>query len=153
MTRLLLCVALLGVSCVPLGASPSPSQRYANYQYVLQVPTKPVSPSQRLILTWEPQLAAEQSSSLSEMQLCVALFGPWESVEALKKAAQLDSRPSCPPTGAVATSATLRTTTNSGARMATDLLVPSAPGFYNLLQISIFSAGDTTSAGSVLEVR
>ncbi len=154
MTRALLAVALLAVSCAPLGTStPSSGQRYAMYQYAVEVPTKPVTPNQRLILTWEPRLASETSSTFSDIQLCVALFGPWESVEALKRSAQVDARPSCPPTGASATSQTLRTTTHSGARMATDVMVPSAPGFYDLRQISIFGAGNATSAGSVIEVR
>ncbi len=123
------------------------------YQYVVQVPTKPVSPNQRLILVWEPRLASESSTSFYGMQLCLALFGPWESVDALKKAATYDSGATCPPTGAIATSQTLRTASNSGARMAADVMVPSAPGFYDLRQISISDSGNSTSAGSVIEVR
>lgn len=154
MTRALLAVAFLAVSCAPFGTStPDSGQRYAVYRYAAQVPSTPVSPNQRLILTWEPQAAAEPSSRFFEIQLCVALFGPWESVDALKRAPQpLESR-SCPPTGAAATSSTLRTTTHSGARMASELAVPSAPGFYDLRQISIMGAGNARSAGSVIEVR
>ena len=112
-----------------------------------------MSPNQRLILTWEPQGAAEPSSTIFEVQLCVALFGPWESVDALKRAPQPPESRSCPPTGAVATSSTLRTTTHSGARMASELTVPLAPGFYDLRQISILGTGNVTSAGSVIDVR
>jgi hypothetical protein len=152
-TRALLAIALLAVSCAPFGTStPSSDQRYAMYQYAIEVPTKPVTPNQRLSLTWEPRQAATTSPSFSDVQLCVALFGPFESVEALKRAAQPEA-PSCPPTGATATSQTLRTTTHSGARMATDVMVPSAPGFYDLRQISILGVGNSTSAGSVIEVR
>jgi hypothetical protein len=123
------------------------------YQYVLvEVPTKPVSPSERLILTWEARQSSETSLNFSDIQLCVGLFGPWESVEALKRAAS-PGRPSCPPSGAVATSETLRTTTHSGARMATALILPAAPGFYDLRQVSIFDAGNSTSTGSIIEVR
>lgn len=152
--RALLAVALLAVSCVPFGTSTTDSgQRYAVHRYAAQVPTTPVSPNQRLTLTWEPQVAAESSSTFFEIHLCVGLFGPWESVEALKRAPQPPDSRSCPPTGAVATSSTLRTTTHSGARMVMEVTMPSALGFYDLRQISIFGAGNSTSAGSVIEVR
>ncbi len=122
------------------------------YQYVLQVPTKPVIPNERLTLTWEPRLAPQPSADLFEIQLCVALFGPWGSVEALKKSAPQDTK-ACPPTGAIATSQTLRTASASGARLAAEITVPSAPGFYDLRQISIYGAGNSMSGGAVIEVR
>jgi hypothetical protein len=122
------------------------------YQYVVQVPTKPVTPNERLTLVWEPRLASESSAGVSDIQLCVALFGPWESVEALKRAAAPDTR-SCPPPGAIATSQTLRTSSASGARLAADITAPSAPGFYDLLQISVYDPGNSTSGGAVIEVR
>jgi len=122
------------------------------YQYVLEVPTKPASPNEQLKVAWKPQLAAQPSSELFEIQLCVALFGPWETVEALKKAAQPDTR-SCPPAGAIATSETVRTASNNGAPQAATIKLPSAPGFYDLRQISVYSQGDAWSAGSVIEIR
>jgi hypothetical protein len=122
------------------------------YQYVLVVPTRPVSPNERLTLTWEPKLAAQPSSTLFEIQLCVALFGPWGSVEALKKGAPQEAK-SCPPAGAIATSQTLRTDTAGGARLTAEITVPFAPGFYELQEITVYDAGDSTSGGSVIEVR
>lgn len=122
------------------------------YQYALVVPTKPVSPNERLTLTWEPRLAPQPSSTLFEIQLCVALFGPWDSVEALKRAAPQDAK-SCPPGGAVATSQTLRAASNTGAQLAANITVPSATGFYDLRQISVFDGGNSTTAGAVIEVR
>jgi hypothetical protein len=41
-------------------------------------------------------------------------------------------------------------------RLATDVIVPSAPGFYDVHQIVISSAGGATSAtaaGGIIEVR
>jgi len=152
--RLVVSIAVLAVSCAPFGTSTlGPAQSYPMYQYVLQVPTRPVSPNQRLILNWEPKLAAESSSSVYDVQLCVALFGPWESVDALKQAMATRDARSCPPTGASVASETERIASNIGARMTTEVVVPSAPGFYDLRQISIFSAGGSTSAGSIIEVR
>ena len=151
MTRLVLAITLLGAACAPVVTTAS-GQRFETYQYVLEVPVKPVSPNERLKLAWKPQLASQPSSALFEIQLCVALFGPWESVEALKKAAQPDTR-ACPPVGAVATSETARVASNNGQPLAAIVTVPSAPGFYDLRQISIYGAGNSMSAGSVIEVR
>ena len=122
------------------------------YQYVLVVPTRPVSPNERLTLTWEPKLAAQPSSTLFEVQLCVALFGPWESVEALKGAATQETT-SCPPNGAIATSPTLRTASANGSPLTAEIVTPSARGFYDLRQISVYDAGNWMSAGSVIEIR
>ena len=148
MIRLLLTAVVLAVSCAPVGTS---AQRFPTYQYVLQVPTKPVSPNEKLTLTWEPTLA-QQTSDLYEVQLCVGLFGPWESVEALKRSSP-DLKPACPPAGAIATSDTVRTSSNLGAPLAVSLMVPSARGFYDLRQISIYGSGNSMSAGAVIEVR
>ena len=122
------------------------------YQYVLEVPTKPVGPNEQLKLAWKPQLATQPSSELFEIQLCAALFGPWETVDALKKAAQPDTR-SCPPPGAISTSQTVRTASNIGVPQLATIKVPSAPGFYDLRQISVYSPGNAWSGGSVVEVR
>jgi hypothetical protein len=152
--RLLVAIAVITVSCAPFNTStPASAQSYPMYQYVVQVPTKPVSPNERLKLAWEPRLASGSSTTIYEIQLCVALFGPWESVDALKKAmAPRDTR-SCPPVGASVVSETERVASNIGARMATEVIVPSAPGFYDLRQISILSAGNSTSSASIIEVR
>jgi hypothetical protein len=134
--RPLLTVLLLAAACAP-SVTPTPSVRFAMYQYVLQVPTKPVTPNERLKLAWKPQLASAPTPA---------------TFETLKKAATQDAR-SCPPAGAIATSQTLRVASNAGDLLAADLTVPSTPGFYNLLQISILGSGNSTSAGSVIEVR
>jgi hypothetical protein len=123
------------------------------YQYVVHVPTKPVTPNERLKLAWEPRLTSGTSPNIYEIQLCVALFGPWESVDALKKAMGPRDTRSCPPPGALVAGETSRIASNSGARIATEVMVPSAPGFYDLRQISILSAGNSMSAGAVIEVR
>jgi len=112
-----------------------------------------VSPNERLRLAWEPQLASGSSTSTYEIQLCIALFGPWESVDALKSAMATRDTRSCPPVGASVASETQRIASNTGARIVTEVTVPTAPGFYDLRQISIMGAGNATSAGSVIEVR
>jgi hypothetical protein len=154
---LLIVLAVLSSGCGAAASPPVSSVTYASYQYTVAVPTQPLAPNEVLHLVWEPKQAAGSASAISDLQLCVALFGPWDSVEALKKAMSgAEPRPSCPPDGAIAASDTIRTTSNSGARFTADLAVPSAPGFYDLHQISITSAGGATStmrAGGIIEVR
>jgi len=55
--------------------------------------------------------------------------------------------------GAVAMSETTRTTSTNGQPLAADITTPSAPGFYDLRQISIYGTGNSMSAGAVIEVR
>lgn len=157
MRRLLIVLAVLGTSCGPALSTPVASPQFAMYQYTVVVPTKPLTPNEQLHLVWEPRLIAGSVSGIADVQLCVALFGPWPTVEALKTAMSASEvRPSCPPSGAVIASETMRTTSNSGARFATDVIVPSAVGFYDVQQISISSAGgasSATSGGGIVEVR
>lgn len=155
--RPLIALAVLSASCGPTLSTPVASTQFAQYQYTVALPTKPLSPNEQLHLVWEPRLAAGSSPVISDLQLCVAWFGPFDTVEALKTAMSASrAKPSCPPTGAVIASETMRTTSNSGVRFAADVIVPSAIGFYDVDQISIWSGvGGTssTSSGGIIEVR
>ncbi len=158
MRKLSIVVAvLLAASCGPLFSTPQASPQFAYYQYTVAIPTTPLAPNEQLHLVWEPHLAPGSATAVSAVRLCIALFGPWETVEALKTAmSAAGPGPSCPPKGAIVSSETMRTTSNSGARLATDLAVPSTPGFYDIHQISITGEGGDTSAvtaGGIIEVR
>ena len=149
-------MALLISSCGPAASAP----QYPAYQYRIATPTQPVAPNEQLHLTWEPQLMPQRDTAIADVQLCVALFGPWDTVEALKTALAKDVPAKCPPDGTLVASDTIRTTSNSGARFTADLTAPSAPGFYDLHQISISSAatsyggtGGSMSASGIIEVR
>lgn len=158
MRRLTIILAvLIGTSCGPVFATAPASPQFAYYQYTVAIPTTPLAPNEQLHLVWEPQLAPGRASAVSAVQLCVALFGPWETVGALKTAmSAAGAGTACPPKGAIVSSETLRTTSNSGARLTTELVVPSAPGFYDIDQISINGEAAATSAttgGGIIEVR
>ena len=149
-------LALLISGCGPAASTP----QYVSYRYRLAMPTGPVTPNQLLRLAWEPQLGPQRDSPIADMQLCVALFGPWDTVDALKTAMASAVPAKCPPDGALVASDTIRTTSASGARFTADLTVPSAPGFYDLHQIAIDSAatayggrGGSMSASGIIEVR
>jgi hypothetical protein len=149
-------VLLITTTCGPIFATPQAPPRFTNYQYTLAIPTTPLAPNEQLHLMWEPRPAPD-STAVYAVQLCVGLFGPWETVAALKTAmSAAGPGPACPLKGAVATSETLRTTSNSGLRLATELVVPSAPGFYDIHQVSIDGEGTATSAmgaSGIIEVR
>ncbi len=148
---------LISTSCGPFFATPQASPQFTYYQYTVAIPTTPLAPNEQLHLVWEPHLAPGSAAAVSGLQFCVALFGPWETVAALKTAmSAAGPGPVCPPKGAVVSTETLRTTSNSGVRLTTELIVPSAPGFYDIHQISISGEGTATSAttaGLIIEVR
>lgn len=138
----------------------APVTQYPSYQYLLAMPTQPVAPNQLLHLAWEPQLGPQRDSEIADVRLCVALFGPWDTVDALKTAMASAVPAKCPPDGALVASDTIRTTSASGARFTAELTAPSAPGFYDLHQISIHSAttayggrGGSMSGSGIIEVR
>ena len=158
MRGVLLTLVILGASCGPMFSTPQPSPAFAYYQYTVAIPTRPVAPNQQLHLVWQPQLVHQTSSAVSTLELCVALFGPWKTPGDLKLAmsAATAGGPSCPPAGAVTASESFRTASNTGAAFATDLVVPSAAGFYDVRQITINVQGQatsSTSADGVIEVR
>jgi hypothetical protein len=155
--RLLIALAVVISSCGPVFTIPQASPQFSYYQYTVAIPTTPLAPNQQLHLIWEPHLSPAKASAASTIQLCVAFFGPWETVAALKTAmSTAGPGPSCPPKGAIVSSETLRTTSNTGAFLTTDLVVPAAPGFYDIHQISIAGESPQTSAtaaGGIVEVR
>ena len=147
---------LISTSCGPFFATPQASPQFTYYQYTVAIPTTPLAPNEQLHLVWEPHLAPGSAAAVSALQFCVALFGPWETVAALKTAMSAAGPRTCPPTGAAISSDTMSTMSNSGARLATNLVVPSATGFYDVHQIAITSVGESTSvttAGGIVEVR
>ena len=151
---------MIVVALLISGCGPAAVTQYPSYQYRLAMPTQPVAPNELLHLAWEPQLGPQRDSAIADVQLCVALFGPWGTVDALKTAIASAVPAKCPPDGALVASDTIRTTSASGARFTADLTAPSAPGFYDLHQISIDSSatayggrGGSMSASGIIEVR
>jgi hypothetical protein len=156
--RLLIVLIVLSTSCGPVFSTPQASPQFAYYQYTVATPTSPLAPNEQMHLVWEPRRTPGSAPTVYAMELCVALFGPWDTVEALKTAiSAAGPGPLCPPKGAVLSSETIKTTSNSGARFVTDLVVPAATGFYDVHQISITSDSEgrtsATSAGGIIQVR
>lgn len=152
MWRLLCSAAILLVACTP-AATPSPDPgRSVTYQYIAEFPKGPFAPGEVVQVDWVPKQSSTTGSDAYEVELCLGFFGPWDSVEALKSQSQPMAKPACPPVGAKAAVETERTRSNTGARLTTHVIAPSAPGFYDVRQI-VLTGGDATVAGSIVEVR
>jgi hypothetical protein len=150
--RRLFCSALIAtLACTPMTSSPT-TEHHASYKYILTVPTGPLAPGEIVSLDWVPRLSSSSASGVYDVELCVGLFGPWNSVDALKSQSHPDAKPACPPAGAKVADNTTRTRSNAGAQLRTAIMAPSVPGFYDLRQIVLI--GDHASVGaSVVEIR
>jgi hypothetical protein len=103
-------------------------------------------------VTWVPTQLSTAKSDVYEIQLCTGFFGPWDSPKALTDQNKPMSQPACPLTDAKVAGEPAHGRSNIGARLTTDLVAPSMPGFYDLRQI-VITGGNATVAGSIVEVR
>lgn len=144
-------LVILTSACAP-AAVPS-GERSALYEYTMDAPTRTLGSGERLELTWKPRLVAGGASGVFDVQLCAALFGPFDGVDVLKKQMEaLSPKPICPMAGAAVTTGPLRTTSSNSTPLSAEIVVPVTPGFYDLRQISI-TGTNSTMAGGIVEVR
>jgi hypothetical protein len=152
-------VALVAVSITACAAAaPEVKITHPQYRYVPIFPAGPLPAGQPFHVTWTPQLVRMDAAEPYDVRLCIGLYGSFADPGALKEASSRSSatRPDCPPSGAVVSSGVLRTRSDSGAPLATDLVLPTAVGFYDVRQIEISGvdpAYSVTASGSLLEVR
>jgi hypothetical protein len=156
--RLIFAVTFLFVTAVTCSAAPAPQVLHAQYRYVASYAPGPFAPGAAFHVDWTPELIRTDSAEPYDVRLCVGVFGPFENVLALKESGSRSSgtRPDCPPTGAVVSSEALRTRSDTGKRLAADLVLPRGSGFYDVRQIAVNGVEPTysaTSAGGVIEVR
>ena len=156
--RLIFAVIFSFVSAVACSAGPAPQVLHPEYRYVGSYAQGPFAPGAAFHVDWIPELIRMDSAEPYEVRLCIGLFGPFENPSVLKESGSRSSgtRPDCPPTGAVVSSGALRTRSDSGKRVAADLVLPRASGFYDVRQIAVSGVEPTysaTSVGGVIEVR
>jgi hypothetical protein len=154
MRALLVGCLVVASSCGP-AAAPGNSSRegHALYHYLIDTPTRPLTAGDRIQLSWKPRLAASDASEVTDVVLCAALFGPFESADVLKKAMDgLSPKASCPMTGSAVATEPLRTPSNSDKSVATEITVPSRPGFYDFRQVAVTGTSAMSGAG-IIEVR
>jgi hypothetical protein len=135
-------------ACAPVGTP----ARFVTYQYAAVVPVGPFAPGDVVSVEWVARELSTDKPDAYEIELCTGLFGPWDSVQALKNQNQPMARPACPLTDAKVPSQIARARSNIGERLTTQLVAPSAPGYYDLRQI-VVTGGNASVGGSVVEVR
>jgi hypothetical protein len=156
--RLALAVILFFVSVAGCSAAPAPQVPHPQYRYVPSYPPGPFTAGAALHVVWTPQLIRTDSAEPYDVRLCIGVFGPFENASALKESASRSSgvRPDCPLTGGVASSAVLKTRSDTGNHLSADLVLPQVNGFYDVRQIAINGVEPTysaTSAGGIIEIR
>ncbi len=148
-------IALAVAASVACQSAPPAPVQFAEYRYIATYPPGPFSSSDPFHVTWTPRQAGRSSVTYA-IRLCVALVGPYASVDAPKQASPNLGRPQCPPVGSTVASATLPTRSDTGGQIEAGLTLPNVPGFYNVLQVSLTgsdSAPNATSASGIIEVR
>ena len=123
--RALLIVAIVLGACAP--AEPGPSG--LEYRYELSPSPSVLFVGEPLRFEWMPLRRLTGTTTVSDITLCFALFGPWPDVETLKRRSQAShaQSPTCPPADAAVVSDVVRTTSTAGATLEAVAPARSAP--------------------------
>jgi hypothetical protein len=151
----------LGTAVLAASCASAPATTHTEYRYSLAAPTEAFRPGQSLPLTWkasaEVVLGAAPSAPFTRARVCVALAGPYPSVEDLKS--QKPAASTCPigVPGIVMASGVVDADITRGTPIDQSLSLPAslAPGFYNLLSVFAYESGShggAMSAASVIRV-
>jgi hypothetical protein len=156
--RLIFAVPFLLASAASCSAAPAAQVLHPQYRYVASYAPGPFAPGAAFHVDWTPELIRTNSAEPYDVRLCIGVFGPFENASALKEAGSRSSgtRPDCPPTAAVVSSAALRTRSDTGQPLAADLVLPRGSGFYDVRLIAVNGVEPTysaMSAGGLIEVR
>jgi hypothetical protein len=140
----------LGAFALTAACASAPVVKHTEYRYSLPGPTGDFHPGQKLPLTWTATAEVVTGSPpLTSGRVCVALVGPYGSVEELKTSTP--STGTCP----IAVPRTIVASDLADADPAIgrpidqSLMLPAslAPGFYSL--ISVFAYGSGTQGGAM----
>lgn len=142
----------LGAAVLVAACASAPVVTHTEYRYSLAAPTGDLRPGQALPLTWKATAEVVQGEAPRlTARVCVAIAGPYASVEELKTSAPAAS--TCPV-------AAPRTVVASGVAVADiaigtpidqSLTLPTTlpPGFYNLLSVFAYESG--SHGGAIAE--
>lgn len=154
-TRVLLAwlAAVLSIEC---GAA-SPPVTVAKpvvYQYAFVAPAGDHRAGEWLTLVWKATPTTQRADAPPHARLCVALAGPYDTVESLKRQAS-DAR-TCPVTGpgVVVATATLDADPVRPDDVTGDLVLPAslAPGFYNVINVIVMAPGNSMSGAGIIRI-
>ncbi len=146
----LLALLLSGCTAAPGSPTPPAAAKPLVYTYVFASPSGVHRPGEWLSLTWKATPTTEHADAPPRARLCVALAGPYPSVEELKR----DPIPSrtCPVTGGrvVVTSATTEADPARPGDITQDLVVPAslALGYYQVISVHVFGPAEPANVAS-----
>lgn len=135
-------------ACAPIG----PPARFVTYEYTVEASIGPFAPGEVVRVVWVPKELSTDRPDVYDVEFCTGLFGPWDSVQALMNQNRPMARPACPLADAKVPSQVALARSNIGEPRTTQLVAPSAPGFYDLRQL-VVAGGIPIVSGSVVEVR
>jgi hypothetical protein len=132
-------------------ACTAPVVTHTEYQYSLAGPTGEFRPGQALPLTWKSSATVVTGSApLTSARVCVALVGPYGSVEELKTSTP--TARTCPiaVAGAILASRATEADITGGAPIDQTITLPTslAPGLYSLVSLFAYESG--SHGGSTL---
>ncbi len=143
--------AVLAAACAS-----DPVVKHTEYRYSLPGPTGDYRPGQVVPLTWRPsaEVVAGEAPRLTA-RVCVAVAGPYATVEELKSSTI--TAKTCPIAvpGTVVASGVTEADIAHGTPIDQSLTLPAslAPGFYNVLSLFAYESGNhggsTSSAGTI----
>jgi hypothetical protein len=139
----------LGAAVLAAACTTAPVVTHTEYRFRLEAPTGDLRPGQAVPLTWKatPEVVPGEAPRLTA-RVCVAVAGPYASVEELK-AANTQGSP-CPisaPRMVVASEVAVADIAR-GTPIDQPLTLPGslAPGLYNLLSVFAYESGNQAGA-------
>lgn len=137
---------LLGVAC----ATAVPSLKPTVFTYNLVGVTGDHHPGERLVVVWKATATAERADAPPPVRLCLALAGPYATVEEAK--ATPFATGSCPVGGAQVVARSVMTDADPAKSedVTQELVAPAslAPGYYQFIGVRVSGTGKPTSAAS-----
>ena len=146
-------------ACTLSGPLPAPSPSVRPFSYEIPSPSGPVTAGSPLHLVWAPHVDPNFQTSVADMSLCFAVFGPWADAAAVKSVVEVrryGATPTCPLDGSVVISEVIHTTSAAGNQFVVDTASPREPGFYVFQQVVAAKTdhgSSTTVLHGVFEVR
>jgi hypothetical protein len=148
----------LGAAVLVAACTSTPVVTHTEYRYSLTAPTGDLRPGQAVPLTWKAKAEVVQGEAPRlTARVCVAIAGPYASVEELKTSAPAAS--TCPVAAprTVVASAVAVADIAVGTPIDQSLMLPTTlpPGFYNLLSVFAYESGNhggAISSAGILRV-
>src|SRR5713226_3513266 len=145
----------IGTAVLAAACASAPVVKHTEYRYSLPGPTGDFHPGQTLPLTWKASETVVSGAAVrTSGRVCVALVGPYRTVEELKSSTP--TARGCPIAvpGAIAASPAAEADSWTGVPIDQPLVLPASlePGWYSLLSVFAYEAGGAMSSAGIVRV-